>query len=260
MGVVCDTMRYVVYPDVFKFFVSLSENWYNYNVDALSVCKEAFVQENKKTPKNIPMQHLNRKNIFTPLQMQSLNYVFQMFKDMSLTTETASALVKVLCSDKTISQETRSTLMSLHHRYVRLRELITSTNNYEFDEGILQTNIDEIGLQFRLCLLKLLPISTSLDDLTRNIAQYQMTIDRHAMKRDMLQISQFSLDPLSGGTNTNKSSNMLALTEQAVQQSPLVNTLPSEQSASQEHNIAIVPHTEHTSFTKHSKSKILINE
>ena len=142
--------------------------------------------------------------MFTPLQAESLNAVFKMFQDMHISTQTASALVKVLCSDRTVSRETRATLVNLHERYVRLEELIDSSSNYEFDKRILQTKIHEIGLQFRLCLLKLLPACLSVDELVKDIAQYQLTVDKYAVKHNMLNSSNLTLTgPRGGGLHVN---------------------------------------------------------
>ena len=177
----------------FNFFASLAELWYGYNLDVLNACKEAFARQNNGMRKKYVIHHLNSQKMYTPLQVDSLNAVFTMFQDMNISTRTASALVKVLCTDNDVSQVTRSKLVDLHQKYIRLRELIdSSSGNYEFDQRILQTNIYEIGLQFRLCLLQFLPVSNSIDELVKDIAKYQLTLDKYAVKHTMLNNSNLA--------------------------------------------------------------------
>ena len=74
-------LRYCLSSGIANFFLTLAEIWYNYDLDVLNVCKNAFVRQNKSARKNSFMQHLNRGKMFTPLQAESLNAVFKMFQE-----------------------------------------------------------------------------------------------------------------------------------------------------------------------------------
>lgn len=129
---------------------------------------------------------LNKKISLSENEIQSVRVVYEMFKNMNISTSGAVTLVNILCSDKTLTDEMRCNLVDLYHRYTRLCELANA--NADFNQDIIKTNLEEVKLQLQLYLMKLMPINNECVE--HDIAELQLELDKQLRKRDMLTLSQ----------------------------------------------------------------------
>ena len=129
---------------------------------------------------------LNIENSLTAQEIESIQIVYNMFINMNISKSGAMTLVKILCTDTTITAEMRHNLINLYHRYTRLIELHKA--NADFNQDIIGTNLKEVQLQLQLYLMKLMPINSQCVE--RDIAELQFELDKQLRKRDMLKMSQ----------------------------------------------------------------------